>query len=102
MAQQPHTEESIKHTEDEQNTGNHKVPGQPDTGGADKFGGTRKGRRDRGRPGGCAEGVKGRAPPHGAGAPCIGSRSWTRTNDLAINSRVLYQLSYSGSVGTGL
>ena len=43
MAQQPHTEESIKHTDDEQNTGNHKVPGQPDTGGADKFGGTRKG-----------------------------------------------------------
>ena len=43
MAQQPHTEESIKHTDDEQNTGNHKVPGQPDAGGADKFGGTRKG-----------------------------------------------------------
>ena len=40
---QPHAEQSIDHTEGEQNTGNHKLPGQPDTGGADKFGGTRAG-----------------------------------------------------------
>ncbi len=40
---QPHTEESIEHTDDEQDTGNHKVPGQPDTGGADQFGGSRAG-----------------------------------------------------------
>ena len=40
---QPHTEQSIKHTEDEQNTGNHKRPGATDEGGADRFGGTRKG-----------------------------------------------------------
>ena len=29
-----------------------------------------------------------------------GSRSWTRTNDRAINSRLLYQLSYPGPVGS--
>jgi hypothetical protein len=29
--------------------------------------------------------------------PEIGSASWTRTNDLAVNSRLLYQLSYRGS-----
>ena len=40
---QPHTEESIEHTDDQQNTGNHKVPGNPDTGGADRVGGTRAG-----------------------------------------------------------
>ena len=43
---QPHTEESIQHTDDEQDTGNHKKPGNPDTGGADKFGGTRAGAED--------------------------------------------------------
>ena len=41
--QQPHTEETIEHTDGQQNTGNHKKPGAPDQGGADKFGGTRKG-----------------------------------------------------------
>lgn len=41
--EQKHTEQTIKHTEDEQNTGNHKTPGAPDAGGADRFGGTRKG-----------------------------------------------------------
>ena len=41
--EQKHTEQTIKHTEDEQDTGNHKVPGSPDAGGADKFGGTRAG-----------------------------------------------------------
>jgi len=40
---QPHTEEIIDHTEGQQNTGNHKVPGAPDAGGADKLGGTRVG-----------------------------------------------------------
>lgn len=40
---QPHTEETIEHTEDQQNTGNHKKPGAPDAGGADRFGGTRTG-----------------------------------------------------------
>ena len=27
---------------------------------------------------------------------CFGSPSWTRTNDTAVNSRVLYRLSYGG------
>ena len=40
---QPHTEESIRHTDDQQNTGNHKTPGTTDEKGADKFGGTRQG-----------------------------------------------------------
>ena len=40
---QPHTEESIDHTDGQQDTGNHKKPGQPDSGGADKVGGTRAG-----------------------------------------------------------
>ena len=40
---QPHSEETIEHTDDEQNTGNHKKPGAPDAGGADKLGGTRVG-----------------------------------------------------------
>ncbi len=40
---QPHSEETIDHTDDEQNTGNHKKPGAPDAGGADKLGGTRVG-----------------------------------------------------------
>ena len=41
--QQPHTETNIKHTDDQQDTGNHKKPGTPETGGADRFGGTRIG-----------------------------------------------------------
>ena len=40
---QPHTETTIRHTDDQQNTGNHKKSGAPDAGGADKFGGTRAG-----------------------------------------------------------
>ena len=40
---QPHTEASIEHTDGEQDTGNHKKPGAKDAGGADRFGGTRKG-----------------------------------------------------------
>ena len=41
--EQKHTEDNIKHTDDEQNTGNHKKPDAPDAGGADRFGGTRAG-----------------------------------------------------------
>ena len=40
---QPHTETSIKHSDDQQNTGNHKKPQANDAGGADRFGGTRSG-----------------------------------------------------------
>ena len=40
---QPHTEETIEHTDGQQDTGNHKKPGAPDAGGADKLGGTRAG-----------------------------------------------------------
>jgi hypothetical protein len=40
---QPHTEQSIKHTDDQQNTGNHKKPASSDAAGADRFGGTRAG-----------------------------------------------------------
>ena len=40
---QPGTEKDVKHTDDQQNTGNHKKPGTPEAGGADRFGGTRKG-----------------------------------------------------------
>ncbi len=50
---QPHTEETIRHTDGEQDTGNHKKPGAEDAGGADKFGGTRKGAEnveDAGKP----------------------------------------------------
>jgi hypothetical protein len=43
---QPHTEESAQHSDDQQNTGNHKKPGQPDTHGADRFGGTRTGKEN--------------------------------------------------------
>ena len=41
--EQPHTEQSVEHTDGQQNTGNHKKPGTPDKAGADKFGGTRTG-----------------------------------------------------------
>ena len=40
---QNHTEESIKHTDDEQNTGNHKKSGVADEKRADAIGGTRAG-----------------------------------------------------------
>lgn len=40
---QPHTEQTVEHTNDQQNTGNHKKPGAPDAGGADQYGGTRAG-----------------------------------------------------------
>jgi hypothetical protein len=42
----PHTEESAQHSDDQQNTANHKKPGQPDTHGADCFGGTRTGKEN--------------------------------------------------------
>lgn len=40
---QPHTEKTIDHTDGQQNTGNHKAPGSPEAGSADKLGGTRIG-----------------------------------------------------------
>ena len=40
---QNHTEENIVHTNDDQNTGNHKAPDAVDAKGADRFGGTRSG-----------------------------------------------------------
>ena len=40
---QPHTEPTIDHTGDQQNTGNHTKPGTAGEAGADKFGGTRAG-----------------------------------------------------------
>ena len=40
---QPHTEQTIDHTDGQQNTGNHKKPGAPDDKGSDRFGGTRTG-----------------------------------------------------------
>ncbi len=41
--EQKHTEQTIKHSDDDQDTGNHKIPGAPDACGADRFGGTRTG-----------------------------------------------------------
>jgi hypothetical protein len=43
---QPHTEQSVEHTETQQNTGNHKKSGAPDEHGADRFGGTRAGKEN--------------------------------------------------------
>jgi hypothetical protein len=44
---QPHTEQSVEHTEkNQQNTGNHKKPGASDEHGADRFGGTRTGKEN--------------------------------------------------------
>ena len=40
---QPHAEAGIEHTDDQQDTGNHKKPGTKEAGGADHFGGTRAG-----------------------------------------------------------
>ena len=40
---QPHTEEAINHTDDQQNTGNHKRPGVAGRPGADLAGRTRSG-----------------------------------------------------------
>ena len=40
---QPHTEGDVQHTDNQQNTGNHKKPGTPETKGADRVGGTRAG-----------------------------------------------------------
>jgi hypothetical protein len=39
----PHTETTIEHTGGQQNTGNHKKPGMPETGKVDETGGTRAG-----------------------------------------------------------
>jgi hypothetical protein len=40
---QAHTKETVKDTNTQQNTGNHKKPGAPDERGADRLGGTRAG-----------------------------------------------------------
>ena len=39
----PNSETYIRQDMEQQDTGNHKAPGAPDKGGADKFGGTRTG-----------------------------------------------------------
>ncbi len=39
----PPTETTVKHTDDQQNTGNHKKPGTEEAGRVDKIGGTRTG-----------------------------------------------------------
>jgi hypothetical protein len=41
---QSHTEQTVQHTDDQQNTGTHKKPGASDAKGADRFGGTRTGK----------------------------------------------------------
>ena len=46
MMKQPHTEQTLEHTETQQNTGNHKKPGTLDEHGADRFGGTRTGKEN--------------------------------------------------------
>lgn len=43
---QSHTEQTVQHTDNEQNTGTHKKPGAPDAKGADRFGGTRTGQEN--------------------------------------------------------
>lgn len=40
---QPHTEAGVEHTDDQQNTGNHKKPDSAEAKGADRVGGTRAG-----------------------------------------------------------
>lgn len=42
--EQTHTEQTVEHSDGQQDTGNHKKPGAPDQGGADRFGGTRAGK----------------------------------------------------------
>ena len=43
---QPHTDETVRHSDDQQNTGTHKKAGTPDEKGADRFGGTRAGQEN--------------------------------------------------------
>lgn len=43
---QPHTEDTVRHTDDQQNTGTHKKPGAGEEKGADRFGGTRTGQEN--------------------------------------------------------
>ncbi len=43
---QPHTEDTVRHTEGQQNTGTHKKPGSADEKGADRFGGSRAGQEN--------------------------------------------------------
>ncbi len=43
---QPHTEETVRHSDGQQNTGTHKERGASDEKGADRFGGTRAGQEN--------------------------------------------------------
>ncbi len=43
---QPNTEQDVKHTDNQQNTGNHKKPGTPEEKGPDHVGGTRAGKEN--------------------------------------------------------
>jgi hypothetical protein len=43
---QPHTAETLRYTDDQQNTGTHKKSDAPDAKGADRFGGTKAGRQN--------------------------------------------------------
>jgi hypothetical protein len=43
---QPHTEQTVDHSDGQQNTGNHKKPNTPGAGGANRFGGTRAGKEN--------------------------------------------------------
>jgi hypothetical protein len=47
---QQHTEAGVRHTDDQQNTGNHKKPGSAEAGGADRLGGTRAGKENVEKP----------------------------------------------------
>jgi hypothetical protein len=44
--EQPHTEATVRHTDDQQNTGNHKKPGAQEAGRINHIGGTRVGARN--------------------------------------------------------
>ena len=63
---QPRTEQSIEHTDDQQNTGNHKKPGFPDAGGADRLGGTRAGAENVETGGGSDRGKQSGGAVHGS------------------------------------
>ena len=68
---QPRTEQSIDHTDDEQNTGNHKKPGYPDAGGADRLGGTRTGAEHVEQPGGTSGVERSGGPVRGSGQSSV-------------------------------
>jgi hypothetical protein len=53
VMKQPHTESKVEHTDGEQNTGNHKVPGA--AGKVDEIGGTRAGAENVEKKGGVGD-----------------------------------------------